>query len=97
MIILLLQLEDGSPKTRKRWNWDDLQKPSQEQSLPSQSSSSQSHPKTKRKCHDNESEEDVEKHKVQEKNIDDIYQEDTNSFRTFFFTISNPYISQRII
>ena len=76
MIHLLPQLEDGSSKTRKRWNWDDLQKPSQEKSLPSQSSS-QSLPKTKRKRHDNESEEDVEEHMKQEKPVDDIYQEDS--------------------
>jgi hypothetical protein len=65
---LTTSFEDGSPKTRKRWNWDDLKKPSHNSQASPSSSQTQTQGKRKRDDNDHDSEEEQSK---REQTIDD--------------------------
>ena len=61
-LIVLSQLENGSPKNRKRWNWNDLQKSSPDSH--SFASSSQSKGKRKRDSNDSDDDEPAKREKT---------------------------------
>jgi hypothetical protein len=68
-IIFYPKIDDGSPKNRKRWNWDDLQKASHDPHPSPGPSSTRSQGKRKRTDDEYDSEQEVEKKMEDEKNI----------------------------